>query len=195
MGDGLVFVTNEGVPETTRRILSRRAHGPWLYVFGDESVVSQDVAGELAQYGQVTRMPERNLASISAFFAGFRDVGADWGAWLWQDNRDFGWGLSEAGHNGIFVNVDGPGGWQNAIVATTLSHMGKHAPVLVVGRDEVPQPVAAYLALLKPYPTAPPQQLLDHGWIVGGEDTISWQTQARLDVMLDGYLETGEAGG
>lgn len=29
-GNGLVFVTDEGVPETTRDILSRRNHGPWM---------------------------------------------------------------------------------------------------------------------------------------------------------------------
>lgn len=77
------------------------------------------------------------------------------------------------------MNLEGPGGWQNALAATTFSHMGgtgAHAPVLVVGADAVPEVVASYLRLLKPYPTAPRQQLLNHGWIVGGEGTISWET-------------------
>jgi hypothetical protein len=68
--------------------------------------------------------------------------------------------------------------------------MGKHAPVLAVNQDEIPAAVADYLAIIKPYPTAPQQQLLNHGWIIGGEETISWQTQTELDVMLDGYLTT-----
>lgn len=72
--------------------------------------------------------------------------------------------------------------------ATTLSHMGKHAPVLVVEQTSIPEPVRRYLALIKPYPTAPQQQLLNHGWIIGGEATISWQTQTELDLLLDGYL-------
>lgn len=189
MGDGLVFVTDAGIPETTRRILQRRANGPWLYLFGDESVIPAEVARELAQYGHVTRMPRSDLAAISAYFAGFKDVGANWGAWYVQDNRDFGWGISEAGHNAIFISVDGPGGWQNALIATTLSHMGKHAPVLVVNRDSVPEVVANYLRILKPYDTAPQQQLLNHGWIIGGEETISWETQAELDLLLEGRLE------
>lgn len=189
MGDGLVFVTNQGIPETTRQILQRRANGPWLYLFGDESVISVDIARQLANYGLVTRIPRADPSAVSAFFAGFRDVGANWGAWVWQDARDFGWGLAEAGHNAIFVNLDGPAGWQNALVATTFSHMGAHAPVLVVGMDAVPEVVASYLRLLKPYPTAPRQQLLNHGWVVGGERTISWETQATLDVLLDGYFE------
>lgn len=187
-GDGLAFVTNEGIPEATRRILERRASGPWLYLFGDESVISAEMAQELGRFGHVTRINAPDLASASAYFAGFHDEGADWGAWLWQANRSFGWGISEAGHNAIFINTAGPGGWQNALPATTLSHMGKHAPVLAVNADGIPEPVRNYLMVTKPYPTAPQQQLLNHGWIIGGETTINWETQTELDILLDGYL-------
>lgn len=189
MGDGLAFVTNEGIPEPTRRILERRANGPWIYVFGDETVISTDIARALTQYGQVTRMPRPDAIGASVYFAGFKDQGEDWGAWFWQHARSFGWGIAEAGHNAIFVNLDGPEGWQNALVASTMSHMGKHAPVLVVERDNVPDAVRSYLQILKPYPTAPQEQLLNHGWIIGGEETISWETQAELDILLDAYLE------
>lgn len=189
MGEGLAYVTNEGIPEATIRMLQRRSNGPWLYLFGDETVISEEIARELAQYGHVTRIPRSDPAAASAYFAGFKDIGENWGAWYVQDARDFGWGISEAGHNGIFVNIDGPGGWQNALVATTLSHMGKHAPVLIVNQDSVPDPVTNYLEILKPYPTAPQQQLLNHGWIIGGESTISRETQATIDLLLEGKLD------
>jgi hypothetical protein len=104
-----------------------------------------------------------------------------------------GWGIDEPGHNVIFVNIDGPGGWQNAMPATTLSHMGKHAPVLAVDRDAVPPPAADYLETTKPYPTAPQQQLTNHGLVIGGEETITWETQTVLDQMLDGYLPFPES--
>lgn len=188
-GDGLAFITDEGIPEATRRLLQRRANGPWLYLFGDESVISPAIARELGRYGHVTRINAGDLPGASAYFAGFKDEGVDWGAWWWQAPRTFGWGISEAGHNAIFVNIDGPGGWQNAVTASTLSHMGKHAPVLAVAVDTVPQPVADYLRIIKPYPTAPQQQLLNHGWIIGGEETINWETQVQLDAMLDGYFQ------
>lgn len=187
-GDGLVFVTDEGVPETTREILERRASGPWLYLFGDETVISEETARVLGQMGHVTRMPRSDLPAISAFFAGHHDSGEDWGWWIDDNPREFGWGNSEAGRNAIFINTTGPGGWANALCATTLSHMGKHAPALVVNEDSVPESVATYLNLLKPYPTAPQEQLLDHGWIIGGEATINWRTQAELDLMLEGHL-------
>jgi hypothetical protein len=187
-GDGLAYVTDDGIPEATRRILLRRFNGPWIYLFGDDTVISDEIARELAQYGQITRMREPDFAGTSAFFAGFLDEGKDWGAWFWQKPRIFGWSINEAGHNAIFVNAEGPGGWQNVLPATTLSHMGKHAPVLAVNVDSVPQVVADYLDIIKPYPSAPQQHLLNHGWIIGGEETISWQTQTELDVMLDGYI-------
>jgi hypothetical protein len=192
MGDGLAFVTNDGVPDATRRILDRRANGPWMYVFGDETVVPEMVVRELAQYGHVTRMPRDNPPAISAYFAGFKDIGANWGAWVIQQPRSFGWGIAEAGHNAIFVNLDGPGGWQNALPATTLSHMGKHAPVLILTNEGIPDPVASYLEILKPYPTAPQQQLLNHGLVIGGLETISWETQVELDLLLEAHLERVE---
>jgi hypothetical protein len=169
-------------------MLERRASGPWLYLFGDESVISVETARALGQIGHVTRMPRNDLPAISAFFAGHHDSGEDWGWWIDDNPRAFGWGNAEAGRNAIFINVSGPGGWANALSATTLSHMGKHAPALVVNSTGVPDSVATYLALLKPYPTAPQEQLLDHGWIIGGEATINWQTQAQLDLMLEGHL-------
>lgn len=187
-GDGLAFVTDDGIPEATREMFRLRANGPWLYVFGDESVISERIVRELAQYGHVTRIVGADVIETSAFFAGFHDEGADWGAWFWQKARTFGWGIDEAGHNVIVVNVGGPGGWQNVMPATTLSHMGKHAPVLAINAGEVPPPASEYLESTKPYPTAPQQQLLNHGWIIGGEETITWETQTIVDQMLDAYL-------
>lgn len=194
-GDGLAFVTNEGVPEATRELLLRRAHGPWIYVFGDESVVSAETVRALAQVGHVTRVTGSTPTEISASFASFHDEGENWGAWLWQDSRSFGWGIDDPGHNAIVVRLDGPGGWQNAIVATTLSHMGKHAPVLIFEGEGVPEPVTSYLEDTKPYPTAAQQQLLNHAWIIGGEGTIDWETQVEIDGLLEAYplQETGGA--
>ncbi len=191
-GNGFAYVTDEGVPQATIEMLKDRANGPWIYLFGDESIISAEVARELAQYGHVTRVPGSTPGAISAHFAAFKDEGKDWGAWITFDNRSFGWGIGEAGHNAIFVNLDGPEGWQNALPATTLSHMGKHAPVLILDDGEIPEAVRTYLTITKPYETAPQQQLLNHGWIIGGEETISWETQAELDLMLEAKVLIAE---
>jgi hypothetical protein len=49
--------------------------------------------------------------------------------------------------------------------------------------------VASYLEILRPYATAPQQQLLNHGLIIGGEETISWETQVALDLLLEGQWD------
>ncbi len=185
MGDGLAFVKNTGIPEETKRILNRRMNGPWIYLFGDEKVISVHIARELGSYGHVIRIPGTSLSEISARFAGFHDTGRDWGAWIWEGSRSFGWDMNESGHNVICVNPDGPGGWQNVLAAATLSHMGKHAAALVVGRDDIPAPVADFLRGIRPCAALPGQQRLNHCWIVGGEDTISRVTQAGLDHLLE----------
>jgi hypothetical protein len=192
MGDGLAFVTDEGVPEATRRILERRYSGPWIYVFGDETVISERTTRDLAQYGHVTRIKAGNPPDASSFFAAFKDQGKDWGAWIIQTPRLFGWGIGEAGHNAIIVRLDGPGGWQNALPGATLSHMGKHGPVIILEGGEIPDSVRAYLQTTQPYPTAPQQQLLNHGMIIGGPETISWEIQAELDLLLEGQLEAAD---
>ncbi len=198
-GDALAFVTDDGVPEATKDLLRRRANGPWVYVFGDETIVSADILRELAQLGHVTRVTGATPSEVSAFFASFHDQGVNWGAWLWQEQRSFGWGIDEPGHNSIIVSLDGPGGWQTAMAATALSHMGKHGPVLILEGDEIPEPVARFLRDIQPYPTAAQQQLLNHAWIIGGEETIAWETQAELDGMLEAYPReeagSGSAGG
>lgn len=190
MGDGAAFVTDWGVPEPTVGLLKRRANGPWIYLFGDESVVSPQTARELARYGHVTRVPGRTPAEVSARFAAFHDVGRNWGAWIFAGARSFGWDINEAGHNAIFARLDGPGGWQNVLPAATMSHMGKHAPVLLLDGGRIAPAVASWLRAAKPYPTAPGQQLLNHGLIIGGEETIPWEVQAELDLRLDAFRGT-----
>ncbi len=185
-GDGLIFVTDDGIPRDSLEMIKRRGQ-PFFYVFGDESVVPAGVAAQLASYGHVTRVPGGDLPELSSAFAGFKDEGEDFGGWVIQGAREFGWGIDDAGRNVIAVNLAGPGGWQNAVVATTLSHMGKHAPVVMVERDRVPEPVVRFLASIRPYPTAPRQQLLNHAWVIGGLRTISWETQGAIDLMLEGH--------
>lgn len=194
MGDGLAFVTDDGIPQATIDLLERRAAGPWIYIYGNEDVFSAELARELAQYGHVTRIRGETPGATSANFAAFHDEGQDWGVWFTQGARSFGWGIGEAGHNAIFVNIDGPAGWQNAVTATTLSHMGKHAPVLILDDGAIPDAVNTYLNITKPYETAPQQQLLNHGWIIGGEDTISWDVQTQLDMMLEAKALTSSEG-
>jgi len=55
--------------------------------------------------------------------------------WIERETRNFGWGISETGHNFTFINPELP---QMVIPAAILSHKGKHGPFLLVKQNEIP---------------------------------------------------------
>lgn len=184
MGHGLFFVDGDTVPEATRRALSRRFGGEaFIYIFGDESVVSPAVERELAAYGHVQRVSGPDAAAISVTFAGYRDAGFSQGYWLGSSRRDFGWGIAEPGHNFTFVD---PRDWPLAVTGSLLSHMGKHGPLIVLPDGRPTEATQRYLELVRPHDGAVHDALHNHGWILGGLDSIGWAVQAELDLWLEG---------
>lgn len=183
MGQGLFFVQGDFVPEATKRALSRRFRDEaFIYLFGDSTIISDKVARELSAYGHVQRVPGSDAFDLSVKFAGYRDAGLNQGYWIDWWSRDFGWGIAEAGHNFIFVNPDD---WQQAVTGSLLSHMGKHGPMILLRSEGLDQNLSRYLELVKPSAGTPNDQLNNHGWLLGGTDRISWETQADLDLLLE----------
>lgn len=183
MGHGLFFVQGDTIPDATRRALSRRFNGEaFIYLFGDETIISPKVARELAQFGNVQRVPGRDAFEISTNFAGYRDAGFNQGYWINWWTRDFGWGIAEAGHNFTFVNPDD---WQQAVTGSLLSHMGKHGPMILTRPEGLDAKAAQYLETVRPGAGAANDQLNNHGWILGGTDRISQTAQADIDLLLD----------
>jgi len=182
MGHGFLYVTDDkGIPEPTRQQLEKRFGGAYLYLLGDEKVIPKEIADELAQYGHITRIPGTDPYSMSARFAGFKDMGNNYGFWIGEMPRNFGWGLQEAGHNYAIVNPEYP---QDAIPASILSHRGKHGPMLLIEKDNVPKPVETYLQAVQPSLTDSREQLFNHGWIIGPPSHISIANQAEIDSLL-----------
>lgn len=186
MGHGFLYVTDKGIPEQTRQQLEKRFGGAYLYLLGDEKVISQKIADELAQYGHVTRIPGNNPFEMSAKFAGFKDMGNNYGFWIGEMARNFGWGLAEAGHNFAFVNPDHP---QDAVPASILSHRGKHGPMLLVNENDIPKSIEGYLKTVQPSLTDSREQLFNHGWIIGSPSHITVENQAQLDYLLSPLSE------
>ena len=177
MPTGFSFVTHDSIPDSTRGILSRRYGPAYIYLMGPESAVSEEVAKELSNYGHVQRLASPDPYALSAFFAGYRDSGQNFGWWIGRTPRDFGWGIAEPGHNFIIVNPDA---WAEGLAATVLSHRGKHAAMLFVQNDSIPEPVNRYLnQTVRPRPSAPRDQLFNHGLIVGNTSTISPNYRGR----------------
>jgi hypothetical protein len=183
MGHGLLFVRGDSVPAPTRRALSRRFRKEaFIYLFGDESVISERVKRELARYGHVQRVPGRDPYEISVVFAGYRDAGFNQGYWIGSSARDFGWGIAEAGHNFTFANPDD---WQQAVTGSLLAHLGKHGPMILVRPDGPNERAMGYLEMVRPTAGAPDDELDNHGWILGDTRRISWAAQADIDILLE----------
>lgn len=165
-GSALAFVTPDGVPPETRRILRRRGPGhAYLYLFAPPDVVSASVVAELSRYGHIQRIPGTTPQEMAVRWAAYRDEGRRLGWWFGERARCIGWGITEPGHNAILAN---PADWREVVPTSVLSHLGKHAFLLLTNPDgTLPASVRAYLQLLKPARTHPSQQIFNFGWIAG----------------------------
>jgi len=182
MGGRLFFVESDAMDERVRGQIAKRPQDAFLYLVGPAPSWSQPFLAGLQQLGHVQVIPGDDAAGLATGFAGFRDVGRNFGWWLRGAGRQFGWGISENGHNFTFVN---PERWQEVVPAAVLSHRGKHGPLLFVAADELPSVVGRYLRLVRPVYTGPQEQLFNHGWIIGGPESIGNEVQFRIDGLLE----------
>jgi hypothetical protein len=180
-GDGFAFVTPEGVPEETRRMLEKRwPYYPYIYVFAPPSVVDEGVMAELSQYGHVQRIPGDTPQEMSVRWAGYKDSGHRTSWLVGYRPRSVGWGYAEPGHNMLLARPDD---WRVIVPSGVLSHMGKHGFLLLTGPEgELPDTLRSYLQVLKPHPTHPSQQVFNFAWIIGND--VSDETVSELDDLL-----------
>lgn len=181
MGQGFFFITRDSVPAATARALKRRFGRPYIFVIGGPAMVSPAVTDRLADLGFVERLEQPDVYSLAVFFAGFREEGRNFGYWVGQTPRDFGWGIQEEGHNYTFAN---PANLMASVPAAILGHLGKHGPMLLVPGDSVPGVVAEYLAKVRPEAERPAVQQLNWGWVIGDSRAITAPVQAELDRWL-----------
>ncbi|MDN7024266.1 cell wall-binding repeat 2 family protein [Methanoculleus sp. FWC-SCC1] len=168
MGRGFAFVTPEGVPDETKRILERSwPNYPYIYVFAPESIVGQDVMAEFSRYGHVQRIPGETPQEMAVRWAGYKDSGLKVTWWVSFRPRAVGWGYAEPGHN---ILLGTPDDWRVVVPSGVLSHMGKHAFLILTGPDgTLPDVARSYLEVLKPTRTYPNQQVFNYGWVLGQE--------------------------
>lgn len=181
-GHSIFFVGKDAdLPESLRHSLANRPQEAYMYVLADSNTIPGSVLQELSRYGHVQRVPGNDPYEMSTGFAGYKDVGANFAWWIEREPRNFGWGISEAGHNFTFINPENP---QICIPAAILSHKGKHGPFLMVKQNEVPVSVQKYLQLVQPTFLSNQQPLYNHGWIIGDAEVISAGTQEEIDKYL-----------
>jgi hypothetical protein len=181
MGDGFAYVTPEGVPDETRRMLERRwPYYPYIYVFAPSSVVDNETMAELSQYGHVQRIPGSTPQEMAVRWAGYKDSGHRTSWLVGYRPRSVGWGYAEPGHNLLLAS---PEDWRVVVPSGVLSHMGKHGfLILTESNGELPDTARSYLQVIQPEPIYPSQQVFNFAWILGSD--VSDETVRELDELL-----------
>jgi hypothetical protein len=168
-GDTLVFVTGDGVPPATARILAQREklrlEKPRIYVIGPETVIPAGVASQLAAHGEVKRVAGDSAAATSVALARYYDA-----------ETLFGWNLKKGPASVSLVNAND---WGNAVGAWIFAGAGPQAPLLLTqSSDKLPPPVARYVEALGR--SGEPSQ----AFVFGDRESISSRQLQQLDRAL-----------
>ncbi|WP_395761152.1 cell wall-binding repeat-containing protein [Bacillus sp. 3G2] len=182
MPEPLLYTEKDKVPEATIEALKMRKDKVNIYVLGPEKIISKTVEKELSKYGKVTRISGETPTENSVAFAKFKDT-----------KTKFGWGFTKPGHGLSFVSSKTP---DLAVAGAPFSHMGKHAPVVLLGEGKASQPVYDFLASIQPkFKDDPTLGPYNHGFLLGSTSDISFETQGILDERLEIVQESGQGHG
>ncbi|MGH1042235.1 cell wall-binding repeat-containing protein [Bacillus wiedmannii] len=182
MPEPLLYTEKDKVPEATIEALKMRKDKANIYVLGPEKIISKAVEKELSKYGKVTRISGETPVENSIAFAKFKD-----------EKTKFGWGFTKPGHGLSFVSSKTP---DLAVAGAPFSHMGKHAPVVLLEEGKASQPVYEFLASIQPkFKDDPTLGPYNHGFLLGSTSDISFETQGILDERLEIVQESGQGHG
>lgn len=169
-GAPVLWVDGDTVPNRTRDAIRARKK-PRIYVVGPERAVSAKALKALAKLGPVDRIAGSDPVTNAIAVARYSD-----GA--------FGWNVVDPGHGLVFAAADRTG---EAAAAVALSGAGTYGPLLLLDDPKVlPKTVESYLLDIQPgYDKDPVRGVYNHAWLLGDEQAISIDVQARIDSLME----------
>lgn len=172
MGVPFLFTYKNELPQVTRQKL-QKYNTKNVFIIGSEHTVSNKVFNEVAGIvnGKVDRVAGNTPVEAAINFARYYSSEGMFG---WNINRKDGWAF-------CFGN---PTNWPENLVACIFAHLGKHSPLLYTYTDQLPKPTGDYVLSLNPIEKHPPQPPFMHGYILGGYDKVSFNTQVELEEVL-----------
>lgn len=144
-----------------------------IYVLGGSSSISFDIVTKIKAIKNsinVQRIEGNSFYETSVNFMKFYDTTTMFG---WDNYQKQGYSLT-------FCNKDS---WQHGVCSSILAHTGKHAPMLLINKDSVPNEIKSYIDSVNPS-TGMAKPPFMHGYIAGDTDVISYNTQVELDSYL-----------
>ncbi|WP_419879523.1 cell wall-binding repeat-containing protein [Brevibacillus centrosporus] len=142
-----------------------------VYLVGSESAISREVEAAVRRTmkGEVVRITGNSPYEISINFSRFFDP-----------RTEVGWNRSQPERGDAFSFVPASA-WRLAVFSGTFSHLGKHAPLLLTERDQLPRVVLNYLHHLNPPRRGSTQPPYMHGYVLGNFDAVPYQTQVNIE--------------
>lgn len=171
-GTPVLFVKKNEIPAPTRQSIQQHQK-PGIFILGPPNIVSPEVEKQLGALGSVTRIGAKatNPVESAVEFTVFNE-------------KNFGWGAVVPGRNYSLANASRPA---DAAAAAALGSNGVYAPLLVTDQgDGLPKPLENYLLDVQPgFENGDPSQgLYNRVWILGNEDAVSTNVQARIDELV-----------
>jgi hypothetical protein len=169
-GDTIALVHHDSIPAATSQLLVQRqklrAEKPTMYIVGPPSVISDNVASQLAAYGRVKRVAGPDAVTNAIAFARYRDP-----------TTGFGWGLQ---HGPGALSLVNPRAWGSAIGAFDFAGGGPQAPLLLTGPSgQLTAPLLRYLRdMAAPQPT--------QAFVFGNPASIPSASLHQADLILSG---------
>jgi hypothetical protein len=170
-GDPVLFAAGDSVPKPTAAAL-RRHHDVPVYVLGPSSAISSTAIRAIAKIDpRVHRVSGEDPVSNAIAFARYA-------------NGSFGWNVNDPGHGFVLVRDDSP---LEAAAAAALSASGTWGPLLLThSADTLPTALREYFLDVKPgYTTNPTRAFYNHVWVIGDQEAIDVNQQAKVNELAE----------
>jgi hypothetical protein len=180
MPTGLLWVTQNSVPQPTIDALKRRQGHAQIYVYGGPSIVSSAVIRELSNYGNVSRITPDDVVAFNSPAPNSPLTTSVAFSKMWDPVGMMGWNIVGPGHGFTLVRQND---WQGAVGSAILSHLGFHAPLLITNKSgSLPSLLGTYLKEVAPAFLVSPADGPDNmTYVIGDYNSISWHQQSQID--------------
>lgn len=170
-----ILLTNPGRLSPSIKKVLEEMSDKYVYVVGSKRAVSEKVVREISSIvsNPVRRIEGKDPYATAVEFAAYYDP-----------ETKLGWNRNKNGHGDAFTftNIER---WDLAMAAVAFAHQGKHTPLLLIGSESIPDSVLNYLEYLKPQLNSMhPMPPFMHGFILGSQDTISYESQSEIEIAL-----------
>jgi hypothetical protein len=171
-GAAILFTEKHHLPWYTKYVI-QMTEDPKVFIVGSPYTVSEDIEDEIRRLNVkfIDRISGVSPYEVSVNFAKYRDP---------EDK--FGWGRTyRDGHGFTFISICSP---FDAPGSATLAHLGKHAPILTIDPNYLPNITKEYLESIRPIPPSEPRPPFMHGWLIGCNNIISYEAQLQIESTL-----------